>query len=120
MAATVGQNAPSAQQKRDVAQAFGLAQAHTPVMLVGSTAIDMAAHGNRDLIVSSATACVLTLPETAGDGDRIYGVNVNAGAVTIRRHDGTPVLGHAILPDGIDQYSAFEVRYLGGQWVRVA
>jgi len=72
-----------------------------------------------NIIVNSAGAISIGLPNDAGIplGFVIRGMSIGAGLVSFT---GTGIVGNAILPATVDQYSAFEFRRIANGWVRVA
>jgi len=79
-------------------------------------------HANIMLEVNSANPVTLTLPTTSTVvvGDRFFGINQGAGVVSVVLNGGGAIVGNAILPATLDQYSPFEVWYTSLGYRRVA
>lgn len=91
-----------------------------PLALTGSTGLTAAAHANRRLEVSSPSPVNIDMPASPATGDRYFGVNLGAGAITLRTSAGGGLTGDASLPTTVTQYSPFEVWFTAGGYVRVA
>lgn len=91
-----------------------------PLVISSSTQLSVELHANRELLVNSPTAVELRLPALPEVGVKFFGLNLGAGAVRMRKSDGSEVPGSAILPDASAQWEPFEVRAWSGGFVRVA
>lgn len=92
---------------------------NTPQEITASGALTVSQSGS-NLVVNSASAVSLALPETADNNVVFRGINIGVGAVTFATINSDAIYMHDVLPNAIDQYSPFEIRRIPGGWVRVA
>lgn len=91
-----------------------------PVLLTASTVLTSASHANRRLQVTSASPVNIDMPASPVAGEKYFGINMGAGAITLRNNGGSAIAGDAALPATVTQYSPFEVWYTTTGFVRVA
>jgi hypothetical protein len=85
-----------------------------PVTITATGNLTDTAHAGRELFVNSATAVTLTIRTQANGGPatpgtRIYGTNLNVGAITLAAESGSALTGDSALPSTIAQYGVFDV-----------
>lgn len=87
--------------------------------ITASTALTWPAMAGQYLVVNSASAVALAMPNDAAIpmGYAQKGLSRGAGAVSFT---GAGIVANAILPATVDQFSAFELRRIPNGWVRVA
>jgi hypothetical protein len=95
----------------------------TPVRITATGNLNRLQHANVDLFVESATPVVLTIASSGFvDGDKIFGQNDGAGALTFAGAGGFTIERHADIPAAVEQWQGFTLSYnaTANRWVRVA
>lgn len=91
-----------------------------PVSITLSTTLTSLAHANRRLEVSSGSPINIDMPAAPTAGSKYFGINLGAGAITLRTNGGGVLAGDPLLPLTVAQYSPFEVWYTSIGFIRVA